>query len=49
MCYYINISEDAVKIDLYEDYVVDFEIGDYSFTSVVYDTTTSWNLQNNEQ
>jgi hypothetical protein len=38
------ISEDAVKIDSYEDYVVDFEIGDYSFTSVVYDTTTSWNL-----
>lgn len=48
MCYYINISEDAVKIDSYESYVVDFEIGDYSFTSVVYDATTNWNLQDNK-
>lgn len=44
MCYYVDISEYAVKIDSYEDYNVDFEISDYSFTSVVYDTTTSWSL-----
>ena len=48
MCYYINISEDAVKIDSYEDYIVDFEIDDYSFTSVVYDASTSWYIQNNQ-
>ena len=44
MYYYVDISEYAVKIDSYEDYIVYFEISDYSFTSVVYDTTTSWNL-----
>ena len=49
MCYHVDISSTAVKIDSYEDYIVDFEIGDYSFTSVVYDATTSWNLQDNEQ
>ena len=48
MCYYVDISKAAVEIDSYEDYVVDFEISDYSFTSVVYDATTSWNLQDNE-
>ena len=47
MCYYVDISECAVKVDSYTDCIAYFEIGDYSFTSVVYDTTTSWNLQNN--
>jgi hypothetical protein len=47
MCYYIDISKAAVKIDSYEDFIVDFEISDYSFTSVVYDATTNWNLQDN--
>lgn len=47
MCYYVDISKAAVEIVSCEDYVVDFEISDYSFTSVVYDATTSWNLQDN--
>lgn len=44
MYYYVDFSEYAVKIDSYEDYNVYFEISDYSFTNVVYDTTASWNL-----
>ena len=47
MDYYVNISEDAVKTDSYvaiEDCTINFNLGSYSFTDVVYDTTTNWNI-----
>lgn len=47
MDYYVNISEDAVKTDSYvaiEDCAINFDLGSYSFTDVVYDTTTNWNI-----
>lgn len=59
MYYYFDISEDAVKIDLYTttefviadpiEYEINFDLGDYSFTSVGYDAATCGYLQNNEQ
>lgn len=58
MDYYVDISKDAVKIDSYTatefviaeptEYEINFDLGNYSFTDVVYDTTTNWNLQNNQ-
>ena len=47
MDYYVNISGDAVKINSYvaiEDCAINFDLGSYSFTDVVYDTTTNWNI-----
>ena len=47
MDYYVNISRDAVKIDSYvaiEACAINFYLGSYSFTDVVYDTTTNWNI-----
>ena len=47
MDYYVNISRDAVKIDSYiaiEGRAINFYLGSYSFTDVVYDTTTHWNI-----
>ena len=47
MDYYVNISGDAVKIDSYvaiEDCAINFDLGSYSFTDVVYDTITNWNI-----
>ena len=47
MDYYVNISGEAVKIDSYmaiEDCAINFDLGSYSFTDVVYDTTTNWNI-----
>lgn len=47
MDYYVNISGDAVKIDSYvaiEDCAINFNLGSYSFTDVIYDTTTNWNI-----
>ena len=47
MDYYVNISGDAVKTDSYvaiEDCAINFDLGSYSFTDVVYDTTTNWNI-----
>ena len=47
MDYYVNISGDAVKIDPYvatEGCAINFDLGSYSFTDVVYDTTTNWNI-----
>ena len=47
MNYYVDISRDAVKIDSYvaiDDYAINFDLGSYSFTDVVYDTTTNWNI-----
>ena len=47
MDYYVDISRDAVKIDSYvaiEGCVINFDLGSYSFTDVVYDTTTNWNI-----
>ena len=44
---YVDISRDAVKIDSYvaiEGYAINFDLGSYSFTDVVYDTTTNWNI-----
>lgn len=58
MDYYVNISKDAVKIDSYTatefviaesvEYEINFDLGDYSFTSVGYDATTCGYLQNNQ-
>ena len=47
MDYYVDISRDAVKIHSYvaiEDCAINFDLGSYSFTDVVYDTTTNWNI-----
>ena len=47
MDYYVDISRDAVKIDSYvaiEDCAINFDLGSYSFTNVVYDTTTNRNI-----
>ena len=47
MDYYVNISGDAVKPDSYvaiDDCAINFDLGSYSFTDVVYDTTTNWNI-----
>ena len=47
MDYYVNISGDAVKIDSYvaiDGRAINFDLGSYSFTDVVYDTTTNWNI-----
>ena len=47
MDYYVDISRDAVKINSYmaiEGCAINFDLGSYSFTDVVYDTTTSWNI-----
>ena len=47
MDYYVDISRDAVKIDSYVAIVgcaINFDLGSYSFTDVVYDTTTDWNI-----
>ena len=47
MDYYVDISRDAVKTDSYvatEDCAINFDLGSYSFTDVVYDTTTNWNI-----
>lgn len=50
MDYYVDISRDAVKIDSYVategliDCAINFDLGSYSFTDVVYDTTTNWNI-----
>ena len=59
MYYYFDISEDAVEIDSYTttefiiaepvECAINFDLGDYSFTSVGYDAFTSWYIQNNEQ
>ena len=58
MCYYVNISEDAVEIDSYTttefiiaepvECAINFDLGDYSFTSVGYDAFTGWYIQINE-
>ena len=47
MDYYVNISGDAGKIDSYvaiDGCAINFDLGSYSFTDVVYDTTTNWNI-----
>ena len=47
MDYYVDISRDAVKIDSYvaiDDCAINFDLSSYSFTDVVYDTTTNWNI-----
>ena len=46
MDYYVDISRDAVKINSYVaiDCAINFDLGSYSFTDVVYDTTTNWNI-----
>ena len=47
MDYYVDISKDAVKIDSYvaiEGCAINFDLGSYIFTDVVYDTTTNWNI-----
>lgn len=47
MDYHVNISGDAVKIDSYvaiAGCAINFDLGSYSFTDVVYDTTTNWNI-----
>lgn len=47
MNYTFIISRDAVKIDSYvatEGCAINFDLGSYSFTDVVYDTTTNWNI-----
>lgn len=47
MDYYVDISRDAVKIDSYmaiAGCAINFDLGSYSFTDVVYDTTTDWNI-----
>ena len=47
MDYYVNISRDAVKIYSYvaiDGCAINFDLGSYSFTDVVYDTTTNWNI-----
>ena len=47
MDYYVDISRDAVKIDSYvatAGCAINFDLGSYSFTDVVYDTTTNWNI-----
>ena len=47
MDYYVNISRDAVKIDAYvaiDGCAFNFNLGSYSFTDVVCDTTTNWNI-----
>ena len=46
MCYYVDISNTAVKIDIYEptEFLINFNVGDYKFCEVEYDTTTSWYL-----
>ena len=47
MDYYVNISIDAVKIDSYvaiKGYAINFDLDNYSFIDVVYDTTTNWNI-----
>ena len=54
MCYYVNISEDAVKIDSYKTteflFDVDFTPSiECSYTEICYDAFTSWYIQNNEQ
>lgn len=54
MCYYVNISEDAVKIDSYTTtdflYEANFTpIIDFNYTGGYYDAFTSWYIQNNKQ
>lgn len=50
MDYYVDISRDAVKIDSYVategliNCAINSDLCNYSFTDVVYDTTTNWNI-----
>ena len=47
MDYDVDSARDAVKSDSYvaiDDCAINFDLGSYSFTDVVYDTTTNWNI-----
>ena len=52
MCYYVDISNTAVKIDIYEptEFLINFNISDdYKFCEVEYDAFACWYIPNNEQ